>query len=78
MGMLVLTRGINDKVLIDTGEGVIEIVIVERKIDGRVRIGIDAPRHMSVIRKELVDQAEATRMGKIGTIKPLRGRRCGG
>jgi carbon storage regulator len=48
--MLVLSRKPGEKVVIDSG---ITISIVEVK-GNRVRIGIDAPDHIGILRQELV------------------------
>lgn len=49
--MLVLSRGKNESIVIG---GDITIIVVEIRND-RVRLGIDAPKEMSVHRKEVVD-----------------------
>jgi carbon storage regulator len=62
--MLVLSRKLNEKIVIDGG-----IVITVVKIDrNQVRIGIEAPGHVSVFREEIAparrgDQAEAVSVG---------------
>jgi carbon storage regulator len=49
--MLVLSRKLNEKIVID---GHIEVTVV--KIDrNSVRIGIQAPGHVKVFRKEIID-----------------------
>lgn len=52
--MLVLTRGKNQSLLIGDD---IEITIVNCD-DGKVKIGIDAPKDVLILRKELVEQAK--------------------
>jgi len=53
--MLVLTRKTNQSIMI--GE---EIEITVLSVSGdKVRIGIDAPRDISVFRREVLDNAEA-------------------
>lgn len=57
--MLVLTRRLNESILI--GED-IEIQIVQVRGSGGqavVRIGISAPRHVTVLRKEVYDEVVA-------------------
>jgi carbon storage regulator len=54
--MLVLTRKVNER--IDIGDE-ISITIV-RIGPGSVRIGIDAPPHLQVLRGELVDAEDST------------------
>ena len=52
--MLILTRKKNESVIID---GNIEVKIIELE-DGRVKIGIEAPREIEILRKELYDQMQ--------------------
>jgi carbon storage regulator len=48
--MLVLSRKVNEKVVIDGG-----IVVTIVKIEGgQVRVGIDAPAHIKVYREEIL------------------------
>lgn len=49
--MLILTRKKNESVIID---GNIEVKIIELE-DGRVKIGIEAPKEIEILRKELYD-----------------------
>jgi carbon storage regulator len=53
--MLILSRKTGDAIVIDGG---IRIVIVQCDRGG-VRIGIDAPSDVTILRAELVDQAAA-------------------
>ncbi len=53
--MLVLSRKKNESIIID---GNIEIKIIESD-DGKVRIGIDAPKNIEIHRKEVFDQIMA-------------------
>lgn len=48
--MLVLTRRVNESIVID---GDIVITVLEIGRNGQVRIGIEAPRHHEVYRREL-------------------------
>lgn len=48
--MLVLSRKINERIIIN-GNIVITIADIDR---GKVRVGIDAPKHITVIREELL------------------------
>jgi len=54
--MLVLSRKKDDVIVIDNGK--IRIVVVDIQGD-KVRLGIDAPREISVDRKEVYDAIEA-------------------
>ena len=50
--MLKLTRNVNQIILIDTSDGVIEVVICE--VNGQqVRVGISAPQSVNIVRKEI-------------------------
>lgn len=49
--MLVLSRKKNESIIID---GKIEVKIIESE-DGRVRIGIEAPKSVEIHRKEVFD-----------------------
>jgi len=54
--MLVLSRKLNEKIVIDGG-----IVITVVKIDrNQVRIGIEAPGNVPVYREEILPKAHAT------------------
>lgn len=56
--MLVLTRQINETVLLLTSDGPIEVMLT--KVDrGRARIGFIAPDSVKIYRKELLNQPEA-------------------
>lgn len=50
--MLILTRLVNESIVIN-GNVRIEILGVDR---GRVKIGIDAPRDVKIVREELVEK----------------------
>jgi carbon storage regulator CsrA len=52
--MLVLSRGRNDKVVFPTLGINIEILRIEGK---KVRLGIDAPKSLPIMRSEIVEQA---------------------
>lgn len=55
--MLVLSRGVKETLVIDGN-----IVVTVTRIDGgRVKLGIEAPREVSVVRGELLDRPEAQR-----------------
>jgi carbon storage regulator len=55
--MLVLSRKRDEGLIIKTGEGDVRIVVLEAE-KGRVRIGIQAPRGLTVVREELLREIE--------------------
>lgn len=58
MKMLVVTRRVNQRITLFTElAGEIEILIV-RAQDGKVRLGIDAPEGVKILRNELIEEAE--------------------
>lgn len=52
--MLILTRKKNESIIID---GNIEVKIIELE-DGKVRIGIEAPKEIEILRKEIYDRVQ--------------------
>ncbi len=52
--MLILTRKKNESIVID---GNIEVKIIEIE-DGKIKIGIEAPREKEILRKELYEKIE--------------------
>ncbi len=62
--MLVLTRSIGERLIINDGE--IKISVLEVK-GNQVRIGIDAPRDVSVHREEVFDRIRAESQEKSDT-----------
>jgi carbon storage regulator len=55
--MLVLSRKVNEKIMIDGG-----IVVTVVKIEGgQVRIGIEAPDHIRVLRQEIAGKSRGER-----------------
>jgi len=62
--MLVLSRKLNEKIVIDGG-----IVITVVKIDrNQVRIGIEAPGHVPVFREEILPHAIADKLARAETV----------
>ena len=54
--MLVLSRKKNEEIIL--GDGPNQVVIVVKEIHGaRTRIGVHAPKHMKIIRGELIPPA---------------------
>lgn len=56
--MLVLTRKVQEALLLE--EGAIRIVVLGIQGD-QVRLGIDAPRHISIMREEIVQAEQENR-----------------
>ena len=52
MNMLILNRKIGESIILDNN---IEIKILELQ-DGRVKIGVEAPKYISILRKEVYDE----------------------
>jgi len=50
--MLILNRKINESIIIDDR---IEIKILEI-VDGKIKIGIEAPKEISILRKEIYEE----------------------
>lgn len=53
--MLVLTRNVGEKLIID---GNIEVMVVEAG-GGSVRLGIEAPKDVHIVREELLEEDES-------------------
>lgn len=58
--MLVLARRAGESIVID---GVIEVTVLEVGRNGQVRLGVQAPRHHQVYRKELFLEIQAENRG---------------
>ncbi len=54
--MLVLSRRLNEKIVLPDLNITIKVVALER---GRVRIGIEAPADVVVMRQELLEESQA-------------------
>jgi carbon storage regulator CsrA len=54
---LILTRGVRETVVIDLGEGRIHLSPLEVR-SNRVRLLIEAPDHVKIFRRELVDREQ--------------------
>jgi carbon storage regulator len=60
VAMLVLSRKLNEKIVIDGG-----IVVTVVKIEGgQVRIGVEAPSHIKVFREEILGKSPSKRSGE--------------
>ncbi|MDR2733850.1 MAG: carbon storage regulator CsrA [Spirochaetota bacterium] len=68
--MLVLSRKINQSIIIGDG---IELCIVDIKGD-QVKIGIDAPKNVSIYRKEVLEEIKAQNLkaAAAGSIDPAK------
>ncbi len=56
--MLVLTRKVGEKIVLDHPDGLITVVLVEIGGSGKVRLGFDAPDTVSIDRKEVREKIE--------------------
>jgi carbon storage regulator len=54
--VLVLSRRLNEKIVLPELNIILKVVALER---GRVRIGIEAPADIAVMRQELLDESQA-------------------
>lgn len=54
--MLTLTRKMDESIIIGDGENKIEVTVKEIRRN-QVRIGIQAPNHVKIFRKELYDKS---------------------
>ncbi|MEG0778912.1 MAG: carbon storage regulator [Oscillospiraceae bacterium] len=73
--MLVVSRKLEESILIELGEGTEPIEIKILAIDNQVRIGINAPKGCKIWRNELYKTIEANRRaaetGSVGNIRSL-------
>lgn len=77
--MLVLTRYPNEGIVIELGGLVCEVTIFGVDASGRIRVGLDGPREISITRKELVGTDRARpRTPEIGTSEIAEPRTGGG
>ena len=60
MGMLVLGRRVGKSIIL--GDGEIKITVLGMEDDGQVRIGIDAPDHVSIHREEIFEKLKRKRV----------------
>lgn len=65
--MLILTRKKGESIIID---GNIEVTVVECE-DGRVKLGIDAPRNIEILRNELFVEVEKENKSAVSKNKDL-------
>ncbi|KDR94759.1 carbon storage regulator, CsrA [Peptoclostridium litorale DSM 5388] len=72
--MLVLSRKKGESVIIDDN---IEITVIDVSENGKVKLGINAPKSVSILRKEVKkavesENREATRKVDMGALKGLK------
>ena len=53
--MLVLSRMRDEEIVIGTGDRQVRVMVVEVRRNGKVRLGIEAPKDMPVHRREVYD-----------------------
>ncbi len=67
--MLVLTRKANEGILIGSD---VRITVV-RVADGRVKLGIEAPEKVRLLREELAERGPGERLPSIARRRPMAG-----
>ena len=72
--MLVLSRKKGESVIVDDN---IEITIIDVSENGKVKLGINAPKNISILRKEVKkavesENREATKKVDMGALKLLK------
>ena len=60
-GWLILSRGVEEEIVIGTPEGEVMIKVIELR-DDKVRLAIDAPKQIPVDRREVYEAKLQTRM----------------
>ena len=58
--MLVLSRTKNESIIINDGEFIIKVTVADVRGD-KVRIGIEAPKHITVDREEIYERKQNDR-----------------
>ena len=53
--MLVLSRKVGEEIIITVRDTTIRLMVVDMRA-GKVRIGIEAPRHVPIVREELANR----------------------
>jgi len=64
--MLVLSRKVGEQIVV--GDGI--VITVVRMGQGSVRIGVEAPNEMAIMRQELIVEAEQTAADENPTVGP--------
>lgn len=65
--MLILTRKLNEEISID-GEITIKIISIS---DNQVKLGIEAPRDVQIVRKEILDRVKENTQDAMNKSKEL-------
>lgn len=65
--MLILTRKLNEEINID-GEITIKIISIS---DNQVKLGIEAPRDVQIVRKEILDRVRESTQDALNMSKEL-------
>lgn len=65
--MLILTRKKDESIIID---GNIEVKIIEIE-DGKIKIGIEAPKNIEILRKELYEKIQEENLSAVNNISKL-------
>ncbi|MPW24770.1 carbon storage regulator CsrA [Alkalibaculum sp. M08DMB] len=63
--MLILNRKINESIIIEDN---IEIKILDI-VDGKIKLGIEAPKDIRILRKEVYDEVKAENEASIQSIE---------
>ena len=61
--MLVLSRKVDESIVLDTSDGPVTVTIVDIRTNGQVRLGIEAPQTMPVHRLEIWNEIRKERRG---------------
>lgn len=56
--MLVLSRRIDEEIVIETPQGQIYVMVISVDIKGKVRLGVSAPREVPVHRREVLERIQ--------------------
>ena len=56
--MLVLTLALEQSVILETTDGLVEIMLTERRSDGRIRLGFEAPPEVGIYRRKVWEEIQ--------------------
>lgn len=62
--MLVLERRSGQTIILSTSDGIVEVVVSQSQA-GRVKLGINAPLSVSIVRKELIPFPHTPQKSKV-------------